>query len=888
MIPAWRLLLLSVVSFLLSGTFLHALDLSRLDSAEIELESLVVDWQAEWSLNPTPTTARGLAASLQALGMIERQAGKAEEALDHLTAACDLFRDHAPDSLADAREALALTRQDLGDLETAEEILRQVLASRTQENEAIRLAATCDHLAMNLLLQGRYTEVPPLLDRAEAATSPDDADFRARIFSHRGKLAHTLGSHARAVSYFEQALALPSRDPELRLALRSQLALSQLRLGKMELARAGTQAAADEALLLFDNNRLAAVPYLNNLGAIALSQGDLEIACSTFGKILDMLEGTLGRDHPGLIAPLNNLGVAEQEIGNYPAARIHLQRAAALQQKHLPATHLRVAETERNLARNSLLAGDPDARDHVIRASGIGLDLLDRLIREGTENERLNFLERLDLVSLPCAIGDPELIANVLLASKARLLDAMLAGSAPAPRTTWQDVQAALAPGCAFVDTCRFTPVGNSRGPAYGAIVILPSGPPRWIPLGTDASLGNWLSAFHDRLRWLSAKLDGENAKPPALKLRTILRAFEREFWTPLQLPPDVRNVAWSPDNRLHFLPLCALLDAKNRPLASRFLQITTVTSGRDLLNPPPSTRLSAAPWTVLNVSDFPRSPAPPGASPLDQLLASLGPMPGTRAEAEKLQPLAPPHSAFLRDRAATEIALRNLNPPPAVLHLGCHAFFLPQDTPDAGLAIDFDERTDLFHAGGLVLYNGALRRSETLEDSPDDDLLFPREIASLPLHGTRLVTLSSCESGAGTPVSGEGLLGLRRAFSLAGAREIVVALWPVADDSTPEFMDHFYRLAVASDRPAQALWQTQAHFLTAPTDDAAFELAVLRHAPFVLSQNCPLESGPTIALPPASRHPLWIPALAAIPLLLFLAARLVARSRRPDIAELT
>lgn len=880
LIPAWRRVLLTTASLLFSGIASFALDLTQLDSAESELESLVTAWQTEWSRHPTPANARELAASLQALGMIERQAAKPDEALDHLTAACDLFRDHAPDSLDDASEALALTRQDLGHFEAAEQLLRQVLDHRIQGDDATRLAATCDHLAMNLLLQGRYTEVPPLFDRAEAAIPPDNADFRARILSHRGKLAHTLGSHSRAAATFEQALALPIQDPELRLALRSQLALSQLRLGKLNLARAGTEAAADEARRLFTNNHLAAVPYLNNLGAIALSQGDLEIARATFAEALDMLVSSLDPDHPALIGPLNNLGVAEQELGDYSAARLHLERAATLQKKHLPPTHLRVAETERNLARNSLLAGDPDARDHVVRATHIGLDLLDQLIRQGTPNERLNFLERHDLVSLPCALGDPELIANVLIASKARLLDAMLTGSAPAHRPTWRDIQSALAPGCAFVDTCRFTTLDATRGAAYGAIVILPSGPPRWIPLGTDASLENWLSAFHERLRWLSTSLSGTSTTPPTLKLRTILRALEREFWAPLQLPPDVRNVAWSPDSRLHFLPLCALLDENDRLLASRLLQVATVTSGRDLLNPAPSTPLTGAPWTVLNISSFPRSPAAPDASPLEQLLSNLGPMPGTLAEAEKLSHLAPYGSTYLRDQAATESALRNLPAPPTVLHLGCHAFFLPRENPDTTLAIDFDEQSDLFQAGGLVLYRGALQQSTPMGDSPDDDLLFPQEIATLHLQGTRLVTLSSCDSGAGTPVSGEGLLGLRRAFSLAGAREIAVALWPVADNSTPEFMDHFYRLAIASNRTAQALWQTQAHFLSTPADRPDFELAVLRHAPFVLSQNGPLVAAAPIALPPAARRP-WIPALAAIPLLFFLASRLLSKSRK-------
>ena len=50
--------------------------------------------------------------------MVERQAGKPDEALGHLTAACDLLATHAPDMLADAREAKALTLQDLGQLVT--------------------------------------------------------------------------------------------------------------------------------------------------------------------------------------------------------------------------------------------------------------------------------------------------------------------------------------------------------------------------------------------------------------------------------------------------------------------------------------------------------------------------------------------------------------------------------------------------------------------------------------------------------------------------------------------------------------------------------------------------------------------------------------------------
>lgn len=866
----------------LSWTPASALDLTQLDAAEAELESLVVDWQAVWKQRSDPSSARELAVSLQALGMVERQAGKPIEALGHLTTACDLLATHAPEMLVDANEAKALTLQDLGQLEDSERLLRQVLASRQGSAVGPKLAATFDHLALNLLYQGHYPEVAPMLDQAEAATPPEDFDFRARIAAHRGRLYHTLGSHARAAAIFQKSLELPFEDPELRLSLKSQLALSQLRLGKTAQAREGTEAAAEEARELFANNRFQAVPYLNNLGAIALAQNEPEIARSSFQEALQMIEATLGNDHPGLIGPLNNLGVAEQALGDYPAARSHLERAAALQSKHLPATHLRVAETERNLAQNSLLSNSPDAGDHIVRATRIGLDLLDRLIREGTESERLNFLERFDLVSLPCATGDAELIADVLIATKARLLDAMLAGSMHATRPTWRDVQAALPPGSAFVDTIRFTTTAIPQSKRYGAIVILPSGPPKWVPLGTDESLEHWLGALHERLRWRSALMSGTTTPPPPLKIRGILRALEREFWEPLQLPPGTEHIAFSPDSRLHFLPISALLDRENRPLSVRRLQVTTVTSARDLIDLSPASLLSKNPWTVVTVSDFPKSAASKSDDPLLSLLADLAPMPGTRIEAERIRQLAPRGSRFLSGPEANESSLRQLTVSPSVLHLGCHAFFLQNNVSSLGMPIDFDEQSDLLFAGGLVLYRGAERHADSPRLANDDDLLFPSEIAKLPLHDTRLVTLSSCESGAGTPVSGEGLLGLRRAFSLAGAREIVVALWPVSDDSTPGFMERFYQLALHSDRPAQALWQTQGEFLSTAATDDDFELAVLRYAPFVLSQNSPLTTGPMISVSPRSSSPQnrWLIAFTAVPFLMFIVSRILAKKK--------
>ncbi|MBX9601805.1 MAG: CHAT domain-containing protein [Bryobacteraceae bacterium] len=55
------------------------------------------------------------------------------------------------------------------------------------------------------------------------------------------------------------------------------------------------------------------------------------------------------------------------------------------------------------------------------------------------------------------------------------------------------------------------------------------------------------------------------------------------------------------------------------------------------------------------------------------------------------------------------------------------------------------------------------------------------QDVAALQIPGA-LVVLSGCESGGGAPAPGAGLVGLARAWLIAGAAEVVGAQWPVPD----------------------------------------------------------------------------------------------------------
>ncbi len=77
-------------------------------------------------------------------------------------------------------------------------------------------------------------------------------------------------------------------------------------------------------------------------------------------------------------------------------------------------------------------------------------------------------------------------------------------------------------------------------------------------------------------------------------------------------------------------------------------------------------------------------------------------------------------------------------------------------------------------------------------------------EITARPLRA-RLVVLSGCETLEGRLYQGEGMMGLARAFLVAGAHDVVATRWPVGP-ATADLMGEFYRRLAAGARPSEAL----------------------------------------------------------------------------------
>jgi CHAT domain-containing protein len=113
-----------------------------------------------------------------------------------------------------------------------------------------------------------------------------------------------------------------------------------------------------------------------------------------------------------------------------------------------------------------------------------------------------------------------------------------------------------------------------------------------------------------------------------------------------------------------------------------------------------------------------------------------------------------------------------------------------------------------------------------------EDGSLYAGEIYNLKINAD-LVTLSACETGLGKIAKGEGIVGLSRALQYAGANNLIVTLWQVADASTALLMVKFYDVHLHSNDPKgyhQALRQAKLHLMQMPEYQAPYFWA-----PFVL-----------------------------------------------------
>ncbi len=141
--------------------------------------------------------------------------------------------------------------------------------------------------------------------------------------------------------------------------------------------------------------------------------------------------------------------------------------------------------------------------------------------------------------------------------------------------------------------------------------------------------------------------------------------------------------------------------------------------------------------------------------------------------------------SGYLHTEATKESFFEQA-PDAGIIHIASHGFFNEEKPDLSGIVFTIDNEKTL-----------------------DDAILFAGEIYSTELNA-ELVVLSSCESGIGEYVRGEGLMAMTRGFLYSGVDNIIVSLWKVYDRHTNKLMHEFYDALLTGASYSSALRQAK------------------------------------------------------------------------------
>ena len=177
-------------------------------------------------------------------------------------------------------------------------------------------------------------------------------------------------------------------------------------------------------------------------------------------------------------------------------------------------------------------------------------------------------------------------------------------------------------------------------------------------------------------------------------------------------------------------------------------------------------------------------------------------PLPATKTEVENISATLKSKGWQVTNYLADNASETNLKTQqsPRVLHVATHGYFfpdIPMEDKDQTRFLGMDRQQvlqDPMLRSGLLL-TGANRTLQGEVSTGENGLLSAAEASLLDLRETELVVLSACETGKGEVKNSEGVYGLRKAFTDAGAQNIIMSLWKVDDKVTQEFMTRFYRL---------------------------------------------------------------------------------------------
>jgi len=700
------------------------------------------------------------------------------------------------------------------------------------------VATSLNNLAALYDEQGNYAEAEPLYQRSlairEKVLGPDHLDVAlslnnlALLYYNRGNYAEAEPLYQRSLAIWEKALG--PEHPLVATSLNNLAALYDDQGNYAEAEPLYQRSLAIREKTLGPDHRDVALSF-NNLAELYRRQGNYAEAEPLYQRSLAIWEKALGPDHPRVALSLSNLASLYGARDDIPRAIQFATRALNVEETNI-ALNLAVGSERRKRAYMATLSGSTNqyislhlqsafdnlqaanlALTTILQRKGRILDAVSnnlQTLRENLTPENQALLEELNatrsqIASVIFAKEPPPGIDIPALERKAEQLETQLAAASAEYRVesepvTIEAIQQLIPDDAALVELTYYKPFNSKTDtwgfPRYAAYILHSVGDPQWVDLGEAAPIDELVGEFRKTLRQDPNRL----GSPKIEDIKAEARALDKLLMEPVRpLLKNKNHILLSPDSQLNLIPFTSLVDEQNRFLVETHT-ITYLTSGRDLLKLQLPTPKLQPPLVLGNIDfdDAPTTNIASGTRGNNTRSADLGtldykPLPGTKEEIEAIAPLLG-NAAILEAGEATEEAVTQTKQP-QILHLATHGFFFknsdiaaeptqPRETP----AITAEN--PLLRSGlALAGFNSRNETSSNL-----DGVLTALEVTALNLRGTQLVVLSACETALGDVANGDGVYGLRRAFTIAGAESQLMSLWKVSDFHTQEMMVGYYQ----------------------------------------------------------------------------------------------
>ncbi len=808
-----------------------------------------------------------VAATLVRLGSLARVRGELPRGEALFLRAVALFERQAPRSLelGNALTGLGSASFAKGELSAAHALYQRAMALvQPLAPESTEASTLWGNFGLIAKARGDLVEAEALFRKNLALEEQLEPGGLNQAFplNFLGTLARAKGDLLQAQGYAQRALELFRKHRPGSVSVAGCLA----NLGNLAFQRGELSAAEDyhrQALALrrtLAPDSLDVAASLGTLGEVAMKRGKLEEAQQLFTQVLALKE----RLAPGSLLAANalvNLGEVSAKRGDAAASLRFHQQALALRARLAPgsAAHVHALHA---VGRALVATGDAGAAAAQWRAAVTLLegqggrlgrsederagyasqfaplfhDAMELAARAGRNEEAFELWERsraqglLELLSSR-ALADAQL-PEALVEAQRRLdaqydrTSAQLRALDPAKDAAKLDqgvgqlaelaqerarLGAQIRQAAPRVGAVRYPQplklqearraldagtvlLGYSVGPARSLLfVVRPEGEPvglevLTLPLGEAA-----LRARVEALRGFIRRGREVTEVEPAL-LAQAEGLFNDLVRPAARAVEQSRRVLLAPEGPLEALPFAALVRARQplqyfvqwRPLHAAS-SVTTYAALREA-------RSGAVPVELVAFADPTLAPG-----------SGLPALPGAREEARALaERFGPGAKVFVGAEASKERVL-GLSGAVRYLHFATHGVL------DARLPLD----------SALVL--------AAPPGAKEDALLRAWEVLERLRVDVELVTLSGCDTGLGRELSGEGMMGLARAFQVAGARAVAASQWAVPDPSTAALMDRFYaglREGAAKD---EALAAAQRALIADPTRSHPFHWAAFQ-----------------------------------------------------------